>query len=134
MLRQIGLDLLNDAGVMSTVLIEPKYRRGIGDACPLNGQAHPIAHRDVTHPAHAPHVTGFDLLVRQHLVTTAHLNAAVMGDDERGGVGAVFLRLLSHQTDVRDITHGGRVEGAMLAAVVHNRGVHGGVAAIGDAG
>jgi len=82
----------------------------------------------------ATDVTGFGLLARQRLVTTAHLNAAVMGDDERGGVRAVFLRLLSHQADVRDIAHGGRVEGAMLAGVVHDRGVHGGVAAIGDAG
>ena len=49
-------------------------------------------------------------------------------------MGAVLLGLLGHQADVRDIAHGGRVEGAVLTAVVHDRGVHRRVAAVGDAG
>ncbi|GAA2911205.1 hypothetical protein GCM10020221_03690 [Streptomyces thioluteus] len=47
-------------------------------------------------------------------------------------VGAVLLGLLGHEADVRDRAHGGRVEGAVGAAVVDDDLVDAGVRAVGQ--
>ena len=48
---------------------------------------------------HMPGATGFDLLARQHLVTTAHLNAAVNEADAGTPLrAAMFLAQLAHES------------------------------------
>src|SRR5699024_5847068 len=83
--------------------------------------------------AHAPDVA-LRHVVFEHRVAVGIGDAhhAVGGDLEGLVVGAVFLGLVRHQTDVGHAAHGGRVECAIGLAVLNHHLIHGGIAAVGD--
>ncbi len=102
---------------------------GAGD-----GELDPVADRRVLGLAGAPDVAGLD---RRATISTSP--AALTDLDGAGGrhleglvVGAVLLGRLGHQADVGHRAHGGRVEGAVGAAVVDDGLVDAGVGGVRD--
>ena len=104
-------------------------------AATLDREAHPVAHRRVLHLARAPHVARRDVVLHHHVAGAVHdAHGAVGGDLEGLVVRPVLLGLLRHQPDIRHRAHRGRVERAVGAAVVDDRGVHAGVRGVGNDG
>ena len=130
---EVGLDLLDQLGIVGAVGVEPEDRRCAAFAGSADGQLDPVLDRCVLGLAHAPDVAGFDVMAEQRLaVFVDDDDGAVCRDLERLVVGTVLFGLLCHQADVGDATHGGRVEGAVLPAVLDHRLVDRGVATVRD--
>ena len=132
-LGQVGVDLLDQLGVVGAGLVEPEDRRGLRGAGPGDGQLHPVADRDVLGLAGAPDVAGLDVVGQQDLAGPVDDgDGAVGGDLERLVVRAVLLRRLRHQADVGDGSDRRRVERAVLLHVVDDGRVDPGVGGVGD--
>src|SRR5439155_15079517 len=90
---------------------------GVGRARAAHGEFYPVLDWEVFHLTHAPNVSGFDVVLdqrRPRLINHTYLS--VRRYLESLVVGAVFLGLLSHESDVWYRSHGPRVEGAVLLA------------------
>jgi hypothetical protein len=126
----LGHDLDVEAGgvvilqVFDDLLDQLVFVRAVGSsqkwpACRVagagDGQLDPVADRCVLDLAHAPDVTGFDVLRQQHFTGRVidDVGDAGFGNFKGLVVRAVFFGLLGHQTDVRHGAHGLRIEVAM---------------------
>ncbi len=136
MVLQVGLDLLDQLGLVWAVGVEPEHGGHARVARAGDGQLDPVADRGVLDLAHAPDVAGFDVLAQQHFASgdVDDVGHAVLGDLEGLVVRAVFLGLLRHQTDVGHGAHGGRVEVAVGLAEVDDLLVDAGKGRLGDDG
>ena len=132
---QVLLDLGDHLGIVRAALVQPEdggHGRGAGAG---DGQLDPVADRHVLRLAGAPDVARGDLVLDQHGAGVVdNLDGAGGLDLEGLVVAAVFLGGLGHQADVGDGAHGGRVEGAVGAAVVDDHLVDAGVAAVREDG
>src|SRR5690606_40316644 len=116
---EVALHLLDEVAVVSTLGVEPEHCRRAGGPGTRDGESHPIPDRLVLGLAGAPDVPGPDLVLDPHRPAGVdHLDGPGLADLERLVVAAVLLSLLRHEPDVRHRAHGGRVEGAVLTAVV----------------
>ena len=132
---EVFLDLGDHLGVVGAALVQPEDGRRGGGAGAGDGQLDPVADRDVLGLAGAPDVARGDLVFDQHGAGVVDQLDGAGGLDLEGlVVAAVFLGGLGHQADVRDGAHGGRVEGAVGAAVVDDHLVDAGVAAVREDG
>src|SRR5690606_28089099 len=95
---------------------------GAGGAGPGNGQFDPVADGGVLGLTAAPDVAGGNVMLQEHgagAIDDAH--PALGGDFKGLVVRPVFFGLLSHQADVGDGAHGGRIKGTVLLAVLDHR-------------
>ena len=130
---EVGLHLGDQVGVVGPGLVEPEHRRVAGRPGAGDGELDPVADRHVLGLARAPDVAGVDVVLEHRVPRPVDdADRSRRGDLERLVVGAVLLRRLRHQPDVRDRAHGGRVVGAVLAAVVDDHLVDAGVRRVGD--
>ncbi len=135
MLGQVLLDLLDDLGVVTTMLVEPEDGRGAGGPCSRHRELDPVADGGVLGLAHAEDVARRDLLLQERGARGVdHADHAFARGLEGLVVGAVLLGLLGHEADVGDAAHGRRIELAVLLAVGDRFLVHRRVAAIGHHG
>ena len=86
MLRQILVDLGDQAGVVGAVFVEPEHSGHAGGASPADCQFHPVADRGVLGLAHAPDIAGFHGVFEQ--------GAAGAVDDAHGAVHRDFEGLV----------------------------------------
>ena len=133
MFGQIFFYFLDQLGVMGTALVEPEEGEGTGCAGAGDPQFHPIPDRSVLGLAHAPDVVAFDVMFQQRVSRRVDdPDRTVAGRLEGLRMGAVFLRFLRHQTDVRHRAHLGRIERAVFLAELDRFVIDTGIARIGD--
>mmetsp|Transcript_106 Transcript_106/g.199 ORF Transcript_106/g.199 Transcript_106/m.199 type:complete len:428 (+) Transcript_106:612-1895(+) len=133
MVLQVGVDLLDDVGVMGSVSIQPENSRVIGGASTAHGEADPVTNGLILGLAHAPNVSLLNIVGHQNIASgihNTHLSGA--GNFKSVGVGAVLLSLLCHETNIRDISHSSDVKLTILAAEVHDLSVGRGIASVGN--
>ncbi|CAB4771770.1 unannotated protein [freshwater metagenome] len=130
---QVRLDFGDELSVVRPIFVEPEHRGCAGGASPIDGEAHPVADREVFCLAGPEDVAGFDVLLEQHV-------ARIIDDTDRARrrsfeglvVRAILLGGLRHEADVRYRPHRGRVVRAVGLAVVDHDLVDAGVGAIGQ--
>ena len=132
---EVGLNLLNELGIVGTVRIQPKDRRVSCRAGARHGQLYPVLDGGILDLAHAEHVSLVYLLAHQRLALGVdHVDPPACRDLEGLVVRPVFLGFLGHESHVGDAPHGGGIQGAVLLAKVNRGLVHAGVGAIGNDG
>ena len=118
---------------MGARLVEPEHGRRAGRPRARDREPDPVLDRRVLGLAHAPDVARLHLVLEQRLAGVVdNPDPAVGRDLERLVVGAVLLRLLGHQTDVRRAPHRSRIKCAVLATVLERLGVERRVGVVGD--
>mmetsp|Transcript_1449 Transcript_1449/g.4937 ORF Transcript_1449/g.4937 Transcript_1449/m.4937 type:complete len:230 (-) Transcript_1449:1316-2005(-) len=123
---EVPLDLRTQLRVVRAFRVEPENGRRLGQRRAGHREPHPVTHSRVFGLAHAPQVTGGDL-VRKHwsgglgstLRDEKNLHRAILGGFESLVVRPVLLRRPRHKPHVRDASHRGHVELPVLLAVVN---------------
>jgi hypothetical protein len=116
---QILVDLQDDLRIVGPVLVQPENGGGAGRLHPFYGELHPIPDREIFRLAHPEDVPLFHLLLQQG--GTGIVDGAdrpVPRSLEGLVVGAVLLRLLRHESHVRDAPDGRGIERAVLPAIL----------------
>jgi len=121
-LGQVGVDLLDQLGIVATLLVQPEDAGHAGEARPGDAELDPVADRCVLGAAGTPDIAFLDF-VRDQRVACFVDNSHDAGSRGLEGlwVRAVFLGLLRHQADIRHRTHLGRIKRAVLTAEVDHR-------------
>mmetsp|Transcript_3119 Transcript_3119/g.5957 ORF Transcript_3119/g.5957 Transcript_3119/m.5957 type:complete len:338 (+) Transcript_3119:580-1593(+) len=134
MILEVGIDLVDQNLVVRALLVQPKDGTSTGRPSPIDGQANPITNTNILGGCHAPNVTLFDTVLKNHIARflVADEDLARGGDFKRLVVRTVFFGLLRHETDIGHVTHGSDIKLPMRLAVADHFLVHGGIATIGD--
>ncbi len=115
MLRQIGIDLLDQFGIMGAILVQPEHGRSAGRPSTRDSQFHPILNRGILDLAGTPNVTLFNLVLVQRLARRIHdPDRTVAWCFEGLIVRAVLLCRLRHQPDVWNRPHRLWIKGPLL--------------------
>ena len=134
-LEEIGLDLLDEHGIVGAAFIEPEHCRIAGDPGAFHGEFDPIADRHVLRLAHTEDVAGTYRLFQHDgsaLIDNPH--RPIGGYLERLVVTAILFGGLGHQADIGHRAHGRRVVRPVGTAVIDDNLVDAGIAAVGDDG
>ena len=116
---------------MTTVGVEPEDTRLTGSFSSANGQLDPVLDWHIFGLAGTVDIVLADRLLKQNGTSRVNnLELTVSRSFEGLIVRTVLFSFLSHQTNVGDATHGGRVELTVLVSVFTDLAVDGGVAAI----
>ena len=130
---QISVYFFDQLRVVSSVFVQPENCRCIHGAGSGDGQFYPVADRSVFHLAHSPDVVCFNRVLEHDVARLVeYLYGAVGCNFECLVVRAVLFGLLSHQADVWNRTHGGRIEGSVGLAELNGFFVDVGVASVGN--
>ena len=118
---EVLLNQGGDVAVVCALRVQPEDGLHAGKASAVNSQLDPILDRSILGLASAPDVACLDVVLDEDVASgVSQLHGAVLRHLEGLVVGAVLLSLLSHQADVRNGTHGGRIESAIRLAIIDN--------------
>mmetsp|Transcript_13450 Transcript_13450/g.32088 ORF Transcript_13450/g.32088 Transcript_13450/m.32088 type:complete len:275 (-) Transcript_13450:1144-1968(-) len=117
---------------MSALLRQPEHGGHASGPSPNHRELHPVLDWSVLRLAHAPHVALGHVVGHEHLLGVAlddpHLT--ILWHDEGLVVRSVLLRLCSHEPDVGRGAYLGRIQLAILLAILDHSCVDAGVAPI----
>src|SRR5688572_14657799 len=116
---EIALSFFDHVPVMAAIRIEPEDCSGAGQSRTSHCQLDPVANGEVLCLAHAPDVSLFNRMLKDHLSFRIH-DAYGPGcwNQECLVMRTVLFRFLGHQADVGYSAHGGYMECAVSLTVI----------------
>ena len=128
MIFKVRMNLLDQLGIVSTLVVQPEHSRRAGSAGAINRQLDPVADRQVFGLARAPDIALFHVVLGQNsAIFGNHTHNTVFLDFEGLVVGAILFGFLRHQTYVWHCTHSGGIECTVSLTEVNRFLIDGGV-------
>lgn len=134
MVDQVSVDDVNHVSVVSTGIIEEEHGGVSSGTGARDSKADPVDDRFVLGLAHSPDISFFNVV--SHIdfssLLVNNINSTVIVHLEGLVVRSVLFGFLSHETNVRYITHSCDIELSVDLAVAEDGVVHLGVASVRD--